>query len=369
MQPGCGLMLFRCLMVVVLTAACSSAFSADPAPDYSTQVAPLLTKYCGGCHKSDEPEGKFSVATWKELQKGGEHGPAFLAGDSGSSRMIRLITGAAEPRMPPEGEKQPKDSEVAILKAWIDGGAKGPSGSEPDRPKLVVPSIPSHVQKQPVTALAASPNGRWLAAAGFEAIHLLSKQGTAITGPAVGDWKTVRTLTGLPGKVQSLRFSRDSKQLIASSGVTGLAGKASLWSVEDGKLVREFEGHRDTVYDAELSPDGKLVATCSYDRRAIVWNAQTGEQLRVLEGHTGAIYDVAFSPDGAVIATASADDTCKLWLAATGERLDTLIQPLKECYAVAFSPDGRQVLSGRGRQSGSNLAIHFEEEGGDQSAD
>ncbi|HVJ86503.1 MAG TPA: c-type cytochrome domain-containing protein [Caulifigura sp.] len=347
MHPSCGLILFRLFVAVLTAACCQPAFCAEPAPDYATQVAPLLTKYCGGCHKTDEPEGKFSVSTWKEFQKGGEHGPAFLAGDSGTSRMMRLITGAAEPKMPPEGEKQPTEAEVALLKAWIDGGAKGPSGSEPDRPRLVVPSIPSQVKKQPVTAMAASPDGKWLAVAGFERVHLLAEADYGLAdAPSVGSWKTVRTITGLPGKVQSLHFSKDSQRLISSSGVTGLAGRAALWNVADGTLIREFEGHRDTVYDAELSPDGKLVATCSYDRRAIVWNAETGEQLKVLEGHTGAIYDVAFSPDSTVVATASADDTCKLWLAATGERLDTLIQPLKECYTVAFSPNGRQVLSG-----------------------
>jgi len=336
------------LVLSIVALAARPSTGADPAPEYSTHVAPLLTKYCGGCHKTDEPEGKFSVSTWTELQKGGEHGPAFLAGDSGSSRLMRLLTGAADPKMPPEGEKQPTEGEIAILKAWIDAGAKGPSGTEPDRPRLVVPSIASEVKQQPVTAIAASPDGRRLAVAGFETVHVLTKANVArAEAPSVGEWGTVRTLTGLAGKVQSLHFSADSQRLICASGVSGLAGKASLWGVVEGRLkkLREFEGHRDTVYDAELSPDGKLVATCSYDRRAIVWNSETGEQLRVLEGHTGAIYDVAFSPDSKVVATASADDTCKLWLAATGERLDTLIQPLKECYAVAFSPDGQRILA------------------------
>ncbi|QDT56288.1 WD domain, G-beta repeat [Caulifigura coniformis] len=349
MRLGCAPVCLWGLLAVIAAWAAAPSCGADPAPDYSTQVAPLLTKYCAGCHKSDEPEGKFSVSTWPELQKGGEHGPAFLAGDSGSSRLIRLITGASDPKMPPEGETQPTEGEIAVLKAWIDSGAKGPSGSEPDRPRLVVPSIASRVKRQPVTAIAASPDGRRLAVAGFEAVHVLTRANLArADAPKVGEWGTVRTLTGLAGKVQSLHFSADSERLICASGVPGLAGKASLWEVVEGRLekLREFEGHRDTVYDAELSPDGKLVATCSYDRRAILWDAESGAQLRVLEGHTGAIYDVAFSPDGKVVATASADDTCKLWAASTGERLDTLIQPLKECYAVAFSPDGERVLAG-----------------------
>ncbi len=272
MRPGCFLMIVKAMVLAVAGFAASRAFSADDAPDYATQVAPLLTKYCGGCHKTDEPEGKFSVSTWKELQKGGEHGPAVLAGDSGSSRMMRLITGAAEPKMPPDGEKRPTDAEIAVLKAWIDAGAKGPSGAEPDRPRLVVPRIPSHVKRQAITALAASPDGAWLAVGGFEVVYLLAKSGAALPdAPAIGEWRTVRTLTGLAGKVQALHFSRDSTRLVAASSVTGLDGQASLFSVAEGKLLRQFAGHRDTVYDAELSPDGRLLATCGYDRRAILW--------------------------------------------------------------------------------------------------
>ncbi len=346
MPPRCGFLLVRLLTVAAVISSAPALTGAEPAPDYAQQVAPLLTKYCGGCHNTDDREGQFSVSTWAELQKGGEHGPAFLPGDSGSSRMLRLITGAAEPKMPPEGEKQLTEPEVALLKAWIDAGARGPSGADPDRPRLVVPSIAPQVQRRPVTALAASPDGRWLAVADFEAVHLLAREGAAVAGPQIGDWRTVRTLGGLAGQVQSLHFSRDSQRLIAASSVAGLVGKASLWEVADGALIREFDGHRDTIYDAELSPDGKIVATCSYDRRTILWDVETGEQRRVLEGHTGAVYDIAFSPDGTVLATASADDTCKLWLVATGERLDTLTQPLKESYTVAFAPHGREVLSG-----------------------
>ncbi|MEO8497659.1 MAG: WD40 repeat domain-containing protein, partial [Planctomycetota bacterium] len=117
-------------------------------------------------------------------------------------------------------------------------------------------------------------------------------------------------------------------------------------NVADGKLLREFQGHRDTMYDAELSPDGKILATCSYDRKVILWDAETGESLRTLEGHNDAIYDVAFSPDGTVLATASGDETAKLWLVSNGERLDTLHQPQAEQYVVAFSPDGKYVLAG-----------------------
>jgi hypothetical protein len=100
------------------------------------------------------------------------------------------------------------------------------------------------------------------------------------------------------------------------------------------------------MFDAELSPDGKILASCSYDKKIILWDAATGEQLRTLTGHNDAIYDVAFSRDGSVLASASGDETVKVWYVDTGKRLDTLGQPQAEQYAVAFSPDGRYILAG-----------------------
>src|SRR5688572_2831239 len=91
--------------VALMAAAVGSAIGADPSPpDFAKQVAPLLTKYCTGCHNPKDHEGKLSLETFAGLEKGGEHGAVVLPGQADSSRMIRVLTGDAEPRMPPEGE-------------------------------------------------------------------------------------------------------------------------------------------------------------------------------------------------------------------------------------------------------------------------
>ena len=59
---------------------------------------------------------------------GGEHGAAVTPGRSDASRMIRLLTKQAKPFMPPDDSEAPKPAEILILRRWIDGGAKGPSG-------------------------------------------------------------------------------------------------------------------------------------------------------------------------------------------------------------------------------------------------
>jgi WD40 repeat protein len=327
-----------CLTMAVLLVMCSVPLTADePAPDFATRVAPLFTKYCAGCHNPNDHEGKLSLDSFANLQKGGEHGAAIVPGQADSSRLIRVLTGAAEPKMPPEGEKAPTAEEIALLKAWINAGAKGPAGAEIDRKILVTPKVPAAANSaQRIASLAYSPDGKLQAIGRYGFVELR----------AVDNGATIRLLSDLPAKVNAVHFSNDGQQVITASGVSGAFGIATLWNVGDGKKIRDFEGHLDTLYDAELSPDGKLLATCSYDRKVIVWSAESGDKVRTLDGHNDAVYDVAFSPDGKVLASASGDKTVKLWNLATGERLDTLSQPQGEQYVTTFSPDGNFVLAG-----------------------
>ena len=57
-------------------------------PDYNTQVAPILKKYCSGCHNDDDAEGKLSLESFAALQRGGKNGASLLPGDSKSSRLM-----------------------------------------------------------------------------------------------------------------------------------------------------------------------------------------------------------------------------------------------------------------------------------------
>ena len=319
----------------VLLGLGGSLWAAGPAPDFERDVAPILHKYCAGCHNPDDHEGKLSVESFDDLQKGGEHGAAVLAGDPGTSRLIRMVSGAVEPKMPPQDEPQLSAEQVAVLKAWVEAGAQGPAGKEPDRTQITVPMIAAKPGlADPITALDWSADGQWMAFARFGRVELRSAT----------DLKPALTLDGLAGKVTALHFVAGHR-LVTASGIPGLYGQAILWDLASGKPTREIRAHRDVLYDAELSPNGELLATCSYDKKIILWNAANGEQVRSLDGHTGPVYDIAFSPDGKNLVSASADDTCKVWLVATGERLDTLFQPLKEVYSVAFNPAGDQIVA------------------------
>ena len=154
-------------------------------------------------------------------------------------------------------------------------------------------------------------------------------------------------LGGHRGNVNSVTFSPDDgTQLFAAAGEPGLFGEVRQWNLADGKLVRVFEGHSDAIYSAALSPNGRILATGSYDQKIKLWDVASGKELNTLSGHNGAVFGLAFRPDGKILASASADRTVKLWNADTGKRTDTLSQPLKEQYSVAFSPDGKRLYAG-----------------------
>src|SRR5262249_37379593 len=100
------------------------------------------------------------------------------------------------------------------------------------------------------------------------------------------------------------------------------------------------------VSSVACSPDGKRLATGSWDRTVKLWDAATGQELLTLKGHSEAILSVAFSPDGKRLATGSQDQTVKLWDAATGQELLTLKGHSNVVRSVAFSPDGKRLATG-----------------------
>jgi WD40 repeat protein len=325
----------RTFLFIVAIALVGSA-RAD-GPDYVAQVAPVFKKYCSACHNADDREGHLVLESYARILEGGEHGAVVTPGRSQDSLLVRVLTGKAKPSMPPEDETKPTPDEIALLAAWIDAGARGPEGAEPDPTFLVVPKItPNGAVVDPPTALACSPDGKLLAEAHYGTVEIVHRS----------DRSLLRKLDGHRGRVTSVAFSTDGSRLACAAGEPGLVGEVRLWNVADGSLLRTFTGHRDSLYAVALSPDGTLLATGSYDQQIKLWDVATGAELRTLVGHNDAVYDLAFRPDGRVLASASGDRTVKLWDVASGARLDTLSQSLKELYTVAFSPDGKQVAAG-----------------------
>ncbi len=105
-------------------------------------------------------------------------------------------------------------------------------------------------------------------------------------------------------------------------------------------------GHSADVTSVAFSPDGKTLASGSFDNTIKLWDASTGELKQTLEGLKNGVYAVAFSPDGMTLASGSGDTTIQLWNATTGVLKQTLLGHSKVVSSVAFSPAGKTLASG-----------------------
>jgi Planctomycete cytochrome C len=72
---------------------------------------------------------KLDLRTRDAMLKGGEKGPALVPGNAEASPLYRRVSGLQQPVMPMAPVPGLTAREIAVLKDWIDQGAKW-SGEE-----------------------------------------------------------------------------------------------------------------------------------------------------------------------------------------------------------------------------------------------
>ncbi len=129
--------LWLCTLSAPSLAAVKLPEPVKRAVDFTRDVQPIFTAHCIKCHGEEKPKGQFRVDQRQSLVAGGDSGePGIAPGKSAESHLIKLVAETVEGEvMPPKGRAL-TDEQVAILRAWVDQGAKWgqgvPGGDDPD---------------------------------------------------------------------------------------------------------------------------------------------------------------------------------------------------------------------------------------------
>ena len=106
--------------------------------DYQQQIHPVLDASCSECHSQDKRKGGLSLAAYSDVLDGGRSGAAVKPGNSAGSLLIHRITGQTEPQMPKD--EIPLDAaSIALVRLWIDQGARATPASAPAPPPWEAP--------------------------------------------------------------------------------------------------------------------------------------------------------------------------------------------------------------------------------------
>ncbi|MBI3864692.1 MAG: hypothetical protein HY290_22675, partial [Planctomycetia bacterium] len=225
---------------------------------------------------------------------------------------------------------------IELVKRWVDLGAKAPVSQTPQSAaELNVRRIdPKVAVAAAISAVAFSPDGKWLAAARHREVLLVN----AATG------RVEQTLAGAESPINAVAFSLDSTRVAAAEGLPSVVGHVRIWNVGSPE-ARVVTGHTDSIYALAFNPAGDRLATASYDKLLMLWDAASGKEIHTLKHHTGAVFAAAFSPDGKALVSAAADQTIKLWNVETGQRILTLTEATKSLNAVCFHPRGHEIAA------------------------
>jgi cytochrome c len=181
----------------------------------------------------------------------------------------------------------------------------------------------------PVRAVAISADGR-----------------SAITGSF--DTSAIRWSLTRNAAEQVLRFHESAVNAVAiidaeRQATGGEDGKIAIWRNGSPLPERTYEGHTAPIVSLAVSPDGKWIASASWDRTVRLWPLAGGEP-RVLEGHNQNVNGVAFTRDGQFLVSASYDLTLRIWPLSGGDpQVVTLPTPLN---AVAVTGGAEIIAAG-----------------------